>query len=174
MAKANYRLAAEVKAIAEDLIPKYHQHLVDFDVKLEYVFIDKTPKSKNREIWGKCRKVSGINAFLVNSQNERGAGTDPFFVIEISEPIWDVLPPDKRVALVDHELCHACAIVEQDEDKDDADPVKLSLKPHDLEEFVCVVRRHGLWRDDIEDFVEAALKRKKDDATRHAEEISGT
>jgi hypothetical protein len=65
------------------------------------------------------------------------------------------------VALVDHELCHAWALADQDEDNDEADPVKLSLRPHDLEEFSCIVRRHGMWREDIEDFVESAIKSKE-------------
>jgi len=144
-----------VKQIAEDLIPKYHQHLIDFDVRIEYVFIDKTPKAKGREVWGTCRKISNLNAFLANGQD----GSDPFFVITISEPVWEVLPPKSKIALVDHELCHAWAEAQQDEETDGSeDVVKLSLRPHDLEEFSCVVRRHGLWRDDIQAFVDAALK----------------
>jgi predicted metallopeptidase len=153
MAQANYRPAPEVKEIAEDLIQKYHQHLLDFSVKLEYVFVDKTPKSKGREVWGTCRKVSSLNAFLANEQE----GTDPFFVIVISEPVWDILPPNSKAALVDHELCHAWAEASQKEDTDGSeDVVKLSIQPHDLEEFSCIVRRHGLWREDVETFVKAA------------------
>ena len=152
MPSAKHRPAPEVQAIAEELIPKYHQHLIDFSVRLEYVFLDKTPKSKGMEIWGRCRKVSGLNAFLANKQE----GSDPFFVIEISEPIWDILPPECRMALVDHELCHAAAEAAQDEDDDEADPVKLSVNPHDLEEFCCIVRRHGMWRDNVKSFIEAA------------------
>jgi predicted metallopeptidase len=158
MAKANYHPAPEVRKIAEDLIPKYHQHLIDFSVKLEYIFVDKTPKRKGREIWGTCRKVSSLNAFLANEKE----GSDPFFVIVISEPVWDVLPPDKRIALVDHELCHAWAEANQKEDDDEADPVKLSVNPHDLEEFSCIVRRHGLWREDVKSFVEAATRKSND------------
>jgi predicted metallopeptidase len=158
MAQAQYKAAPEVREIAENLIPKYHQHLVDFDVKLEYVFIDKTPKSKNSEVWGTCRKVSSLNAFLGNGQD----GSDPFFVITISEPVWDVLPHDKRVALVDHELCHAWAEASQKEDSDGSeDVVKLSVKTHDLEEFCCVVRRHGFWRESIEYFVKSAINTSK-------------
>lgn len=161
MPKTNYRPAPEVKKIAEELIPKYHQHLLDFNVRIEYVFSDKTPKSKGRETWGSCRKVSSLNAFLANAQD----GTDPFFVIVISEPVWEILPHAARVALVDHELCHAWAEADQNEDDDGSDdPVKLSTKPHDLEEFACIVRRHGLWRDDVRSFVEAALKTKKDES----------
>lgn len=162
--------APAVEKIAEELIPKYHQHLLDFDVKIRYAFINKTPKNKGREVWGTCRKITGANAFMAKDNPDGG----DFFLITISRDVFDVLPPDKRIALVDHELCHAWAEVKQAKEEaevsqDEVDdqierdtPVKLSLKPHDLEEFSCIVRRHGLWREDIEDFVEAALKSKED------------
>lgn len=161
--------APEVKEIAENLIDKYHQHLIDFKIKIRYLFVSKTPKSKGKEVWGTCRKVSGLNAYL-----EGGTSDDePFFVITISHDVWQVLPPDKRVALVDHELCHAHAEVKQAKEEADVkqvevdnqieqdNPVRLSIKPHDLEEFSCIVRRHGLWRDDIKDFVNEALRGAK-------------
>lgn len=166
MAKTNYYDAPEVRQIAEDLIPKYHQHLIDFDVKIRYVFIDKTPKNKGREVWGTCRKVSNLNAFLADGDDS----CEPFFVITISQDVWDVLPHDKRIALVDHELCHTLAEANQKEDDDEADPVKLSTVPHDLEEFSCIVRRHGLWRDDIEAFVKAATSGDSNEKG-HAEDV---
>jgi len=159
MASAQHRPALEVAEIATNLVEKYHRHLLDFDVKLEYVFVDKTPKRNGKEVWGTCRKVSSLNAFLAGDDD----GSDPFFVIVISEPIWDILPPDTRKALIDHELCHAWAKANQKEDDDEADPVKLSLRPHDVEEFACIIRRHGLWREDIQDFVDAALKAKDEE-----------
>lgn len=161
-----YFESPEVKAIAEELIPQYHQHLIDFQVKLRYLFVNKTPKSGGKEVWGTCRKVSGINAYL-----EGGESDEPFFVITISKDVWDILPPDKRIALVDHELCHAAAEVKQAKEEADVSgqevdnqietdhPVKLSINPHDLEEFSCIVRRHGLWREEIEEFVSAALNK---------------
>lgn len=157
--------APEVEAIANELIPKYHQHLLDFNVKIRYLFVSKTPKSGGKEVWGTCRKVSGMNAFL-----EGGAKNDgPFFVITMSKDVWELLSEDKRRALTDHELCHASASVKQAKDEADADldaeieqdnPVKLSIKPHDLEEFSDIVRRYGLWREDVQEFVEAALRSK--------------
>ena len=144
-----YDPAPSVKAIADDLIPKYHPHLLDFSVKMEYRFVDKIPKKGGKEVWGSCRKISALPASLAQD-NVDG---DPFFVIVISAPIWDVLPDDKRRALVDHELCHALAEYNED---DENPAVKLSTKPHDLEEFSCIIRRHGMWRDDIKDFIETA------------------
>jgi predicted metallopeptidase len=166
MTTAKYFEAPEVQKIADKLIPQYHQHIIDFSVKIRYVFVDKTPNSKGKEVWGTCRKVSGLNAYL---EGESPDG-DAFFVITISKDIWDILPEDKRIALVDHELCHAVAEAKQQKNDSDSDddmetdnPIKLSVKPHDLEEFSCIVRRHGLWREDIQEFVDAALKKSKEE-----------
>lgn len=162
MAKATYRPASTVKKVAEELIEKYHQHLLDYKVKLEYVFVDKTPKSKGREVWGTCRKITGLNAFLSNDAEE------PYFVIVISEPVWDVLPPDKRRALVDHELCHAWAEADQNEDTDGSeDVIKLSVNPHDCEAFNAEIRRHGLWRDGLEELIKAAREKDEQNSETH-------
>lgn len=145
-----YKEAPEVKEVADKLIPKYHQHLLDFNVRVDYLFIDKIPMKGGKEVWGSCRKITNLNAYLAK---DKQSGGDPFFVITIAQPVWDVLPPNDREALVDHELCHASA---EATTKDDEDVVKLSINPHDMEEFAAIVRRHGMWRDSIEEFVKAA------------------
>jgi hypothetical protein len=150
MASVKFSPAPEIKVIADELIPKYHQHLIDFSVKIEYVFVDKTPKSKSGK-WGSCKKISGQNAFLANQQE----GSDPFFVITIPEPIWEALSHDSKLALVDHYLCFAHAEANQKDDDGESDPVKLSLETPDLVEFSCIVRRHGLWRDEVKVLVDA-------------------
>jgi len=158
--KTTYREAKEVEEIANELIPKYHQPLIDFNVNIRYCFVNKVSKKSDKEIWGTCQKISGKNAYLA----EDNPDNEPFFLIVISEPIWEVLPLDKKMALVDHELCHCAAEVKQtdtDDDFEQDNPVKLSVKPHDLEEFSCIVKRHGLWRQEIEDFVKAATKEKE-------------
>lgn len=144
-----YRPAPAVARVAGELIPKHHQHL--HGVRIDYVFRSETAKSNGKEIWGKARKITGLNAFLATPEDERPVedDIDDFFVIEISEPVWAILDPAERAALVDHELCHLTV----EEDKDDN--LKLKLRPHDLEEFVAIVRRHGLWRDDVETFAAA-------------------
>lgn len=151
MAKTIYTPADEVKQIAEELIPKYHSHLEECKVRIDYVFISKTPSKGGKDVWGTCRKITNLNAHLAGEE-------EPFFVITISEPVWNVLPPDKKIVLVDHELCHAWA--EFDDDEDNPDAVKLSILPHNVEEFAAIIRRHGLWSEDVKSFVEEALKTK--------------
>lgn len=145
----NYAPAPEVKEIAEQLIPLYHPHLSG--ARIEYVFTDKVTKRANKEVWGTMRKVSNLAAYLAGDQQSRQQGvTEEFFVMTITEPIWEDLEEDKREALVDHELCHAMLQIDKK-----GDP-KLSILPHDLEEFTAIVKRHGLWREDVKRFAESA------------------
>lgn len=160
-----YRPASEVRRIAEWLIPQHHPDLDQ--VRIEYVFRSEAAKSRGKQIWGKARKVTGLNAYLATLTGFAGAlaemaeldatvsinGTtlpsdtakaEPFFVLEIAEDVWAQLDGSQRTALVDHELCHFA--VGHD---DDGQPV-LSTRPHDLEEFRSIVERHGLWRPDVE------------------------
>lgn len=144
-----YTTASEAEHIATRLIDEHHRHLLD--TRVEFVFRDKASKSKGKVTLGKARKVSGLNAFL-SRRTEDGEDTDgaDFFVIELAQDEWDDMPPSKRRALIDHELCH-CTI-EYDEEKD---VVTLGIRAHDVEEFTEIIERHGLWKDDLADFAKA-------------------
>lgn len=156
----SYRPAPAVERIAKDLIADHH---VDLDgVRIEYVFRDKHTKSNGKPVMGKARKISGLNAYLGRGYKDVTLTTDgfstragdivdaeDFFVIEIAEDIWATLDQGQRVALVDHELTHCATTYDED-----ADEVKLTIRPHDLEEFRSVVDRHGLWHPDLSRFAE--------------------
>lgn len=144
-----YTPAPEVKKIATELIKQHHQHLAD--VKIEYIFSSKTAIKSGKEIWGTMRKITSLPAYFAAEEDDKTGGySEPFFAMVISEQIWNDLPDAKKLALVDHELCHGG--VETDSD---GNP-KLKIITHDLEEFSAVVQRHGLWRADVQDFVEKA------------------
>jgi hypothetical protein len=146
--------APEVQKIAQELIPEHHPHLVD--VRIDYVFIDKIPNKGNKQVWGTMRKIGSLAAYLAApSEEQEDGGAGDFFCMTITKPVWDQLEHDDRVALVDHELCHAG--VEEDEDG----IKKLKTIPHDLEEFNCIVERHGLWRKDVQLFADTAATAKK-------------
>jgi hypothetical protein len=158
--------APEVEKIAKELIPLYHKHIIDLSVDVRYSFTEKTPKSKGKEVWGTVKKITGQNAYHA-ADNPDG---EPFFSISISKDVWDALPHLKRVALVDSKLCECWAEVKQAKNEAEADleaeieqdnPVKLTLKSADVVEFACIVKRHGLWREEVEELVDAALDAKK-------------
>jgi len=154
---STYSPAPEVEAIARDLIADHHQHLdtaLNENVSLTYLFIDPPPKKNGKTVLGMCKKLSSLPAYL----SRRLAGeysTDPLFAIVISLEAWKILEPKQKIALVDHELCH-CKI-----EIDEEGETKLGVEPHDIEEFKAVVLRHGLWLNDLVEFVDAAERSKQ-------------
>lgn len=54
--------------------------------------------------------------------------------------------------------CRSWALVESGTETDFVDN---SDEPTPDKQFTCIIRRHGLWRDDVKDFVDAALRAKQ-------------
>lgn len=146
-----YRPAPAAEHIGARLIKAHHTHLSD--VRIDYVFRSKASKDKGKVVLGKARKMGGLNAWLATDVDERAVEPDEFFVIELAEDEWAGLSDKQRVALVDHELSHCVVSF----DNKDEEP-KLGIAPHDLEEFVEVVRRHGLWKQDVADLVKVGAE----------------
>lgn len=145
-----YQPAPEVEDVARDLIYDYHSHLAS--VRIIYVFASESLTEKGKVVWGRAKKVSGLNAWLASEDKSRDAAApDEFFVIEIHRGTWLLLDEKCKKALVDHELSHCDVDIETN---------KLSLRPHDLEEFNSIVRRYGLWRPDVEFFIKAAKQQE--------------
>lgn len=148
---AIYSAAKEVEEIAGRLISEHYDEL-NFNAEVEIVYRFETPtREKNgKAILGECRKVSGLNSYLYRTGIDATPEAKPFFLILISEDAWRVLNQHQREALVDHELAHVGA------DIDDKGNTVFSIKPHDIEEFRDVVARHGMYLADIEKFIDAA------------------
>lgn len=151
--------APDVQEIAERYIAEYHAHLIQNAVKMVYLFRDDVPVRMGKNVMGEAKKVTGLSAFLAGQPAEIdyeeisvNPDAEPFFAIIISQPIWDRLTLPQREALIDHELSH-CYAEENDEGE-----VMLKMLAHDLGEFNAVVRRHGLWQEDVEKFLKAAQK----------------
>lgn len=142
---AEFTAAPEVEAIARDLIGAHHKHLIN--VPIRYVFRSEAAKSGGKIVWGKARKIGGLQAFLAVKEDDlpvMETEGNEFFVIEIARDIWEDLTDAARAALVDHELMHC-----------ETEGDKLVISPHDVEEFSGIIRRHGLWRDDVKIFAQA-------------------
>jgi hypothetical protein len=140
-----YTLAPEVKEIAQKLIANHHSDLIG--TRIEYIFRSEAAESNGKTVYGKARKLSGLNAFLatpdrapVGQPDASTPEVEAFFVLEIAADVWKMIDKKQRAALVDHELCHFYV-------RPDG---ALALMPHDVEAFAAEVRRHGLWREDLE------------------------
>lgn len=133
-----YQASEEVMTVAAELIATVHEHLVQANIC--YLFRTDEWTKKGRYIYGKAYKVPEQWRYL--------SGYDLLMVINRS--VWTTLTPEQRTALVDHELCHFERI------DDAAGNVKSwTLVDHDVEEFIGVVRRHGLWKVDVQELVKA-------------------
>lgn len=164
-----YQLAPEAEKIGRQLVNKHHTHLED--ERIQYVFRSEAATSGGKTVWGKARKVTGLNAFLATPDPDdeladATAGrlgrtlalpvdeweeTDPFFVIELAHDIWQTLTGKQKIALVDHELSH-CRI------KTSSDgTASITVVGHDIEEFEAVVHRNGLWNTASKHFAKVAI-----------------
>lgn len=157
-----YAESPEVEAIGRDLIKTYHGHLVN--TRVDFCFVAQVDEEgntqpmmkKGKEHWGDARKITGINAHLAGA-------ADPFFCIEISQHTWEGLEPIQQRALIDHELSHLG--IEDD---------KLTLLPHDIEEFGPIVARYGLWRKDVKNFAEIVQQLQLDFTSETKDEADAT
>lgn len=138
-----------------DCVEEHHEELVDARIALAWCTSWK-PDVDGRVVLGKCKKASDLDREFA-----------PFdFVILLSRWWWqDLQVTDaQRVALLDHELCHAAVRY----DDKTGDPVRdergrkvYRVRKHDIEEFADIVRRHGTYKRDLEMFAAEILKRAR-------------
>lgn len=151
----SYKAAPDADRIAHELLSDVHDHLAEFPVRC--IFQDEPDKIKGREALATIRKLGGLQAFLAGSVELQGLQEclDLDLPAEFSEPrdillicIWHLgwtrLTADQKMALIDHELCHARTV--EDEKTGDR---RVVIVGHDCEEFFSVIHRHGDWKGEI-------------------------
>ena len=67
------------------------------------------------------------------------------YLVWVARDSWDKMSLEQRGALLDHEFCHCAETARGD----------WGLCQHDVEEFVAIIERHGLWKRDLERLGEA-------------------
>jgi hypothetical protein len=154
-------------ALLAELVDAHHRDLREASIVLAWC-TSWRPDVDGRVILGKCKKASDLDRELTTYD----------FVILLSRSFWrnqDLLIADastseedrnaartRQRALLDHELMHACVKFD-----DKGEPVYdergrkvYRVRKHDLEEFVDVVKRHGIYKSDIEAFAKALGQEK--------------
>jgi len=139
MAELKLEYAPEVEKVAKKLIQKHHPHLIEANII--YLFRRGTWTSRRKACFGNAEKANPKLKYLTD-------GTD--FIITIHYETWQMLPPSAREALVDHQLCHCSR---GDDDKH-GNPTWY-IEPHTVEDFAAIIRRHGLWAEDLKMIVRA-------------------
>lgn len=111
--------------------------------KIAYLFVESIVSHGAPKL-GTAARASSKLAFLAKVD----------FVITLNLPLWWQLTFEQRIALVDHELSHLCV---------DSDDGRLSIVPHDVEEFGTIVRRWGLWQPRLRRFAEVVAETAQGD-----------
>lgn len=136
----------DMEAATKELIRNYHPHLAKAQIALAWNL------SWNADVdgflvLGKCKKGSDLDREL--------HGYD--FVILLNQMAWGALTAPQRVALIDHELCHAEISKDQHGHPkiDERGRIVYRTRKHDLEEFKAIYERHGMYKENLADFVKA-------------------
>lgn len=124
----------EVIEIAQEVIEKWHPDLEE--ASIAFIFRTEAPTSNGRVAYGAASRIKPEHQLL---------GLDHDFLIWLAQDKWYTLTDAQKVALIDHELCH---VGFNDKDK----PVMID---HDIQEFACIIERHGFWWPNPERFIEA-------------------
>lgn len=137
--KPEYRDASdEVRKVAADLISKVHTHLAE--ASIVYLFRSGEWKNKGQIIFGTADKTAAKQKHLT--------GAD--FVITVNKDVWDAnQDKKKREALLDHVLNY-CG---RGEDDKEGNPKWCKNVP--MLVFAGVIRRHGLWTDNLQTLLKA-------------------
>ncbi len=137
----DYERSPEVEAIARDLIPRFHRHLLDGNARIAYLFRDRAWKTTSQMvILGKASKRSEIDKVLSANRED--------FIIIIAKPDWDKLDSPKKEILVDHELAHCGVLITNRGDQ------KWIILDHPIEEFPEILARHESRRQELGALIE--------------------
>lgn len=143
-----------------DLIRKDHERLAEARICLVWRYGWKRDKGGHL-VLGKCKKASDYDKTFAEFD----------FVILLNAEAWQKLEWRQRVALLDHELCHATRSVNK------AGESVWRIRKHDVEEFREIIERHGCYKQDLDEFVKAAVARERpglfDAPTAEAAEAAG-
>lgn len=132
----------------DEILHEHHDDLHEARIALAWCTSWK-PDVDGRVTLGKCKKASDLDRELMAYD----------FIILLSRAFWedaDVTDAQRR-ALLDHELCHAAVKCDESGEPliDERERPVYRIRKHDIEEFESVVRRHGMYKRDLERFAQA-------------------
>ena len=141
-------------AMLTELVREHHQDLRDARIALAWATSWKADVDGRLKL-GKCKKIGDPDRELMKQD----------FVIILEQKFWQnpTVTDDQRRALLDHELCHGQ--LKHDENGEPVEDEKgrkiYRLRRHDVEEFTEIMRRHGCYKRDLEEFAKALYKSKQ-------------
>ncbi|UIW10312.1 putative metallopeptidase [Flyfo siphovirus Tbat2_3] len=136
-----------------------HSHLIDADVR--FMWASSAFAKKGRTVLGQAEEVAmragGWQKARMEQQMHEWFGEIPRFIITLAADYCSQCSDLDFCALVEHELYHIAQATDEfgaPKFTQEGEP-KLTLRGHDVEEFVGVVRRYGASAD-VQQLVDAA------------------
>ncbi len=140
-------------ALAKEIIAAYHPHLNH--ARIAIVFRDgDAPTSNGKETLGQTSLVTSKMQVIAKERFD--------FLIWLAGDWWHEATDSQRRALLDHELCH-CG----------GEPYAWKLRGHDVQEFACILDRHGPWYRELHNFINVTRNRLMTQADLLIEEMAG-
>jgi hypothetical protein len=107
-------------------------------------------------VLGKCVKVSDLYREYA----------DYDFIIVLNREFYDepTVTKEQRIALIDHEMCHAAPTYNDETGEHEVDERGRYLfrtRSHDVQEFFEIIQRNGLWKRDLQQMAEVIVQKKK-------------
>lgn len=168
---------SEYKAL-DDLVSAHHSELRDARIALAWCTSWRADVDGKITI-GRCKRASQLDRELMAYD----------FVILLQKDFWTSVSVtrEQRIALLDHELCHATVKLDpynHEPIEDERGRKIYRLRKHDVEEFNEIPERHGLYKRDLELFAQALnraqhaeqprlLEALTESVTKHAEPALG-
>ncbi|KAA5920928.1 hypothetical protein F3I27_23375 [Pantoea sp. Bo_2] len=137
-----------------------HAHLIDADIS--FMWASAAFSKKGRTVLGQAEEVmlraGGWQKARMEQQMHEWFGRVPKFIITLAADYCSQCSDPEFCALVEHELYHIAQATDEygapKFNRDTGQPV-LTLRGHDVEEFVGVVRRYGASAE-VQTLVDAA------------------
>lgn len=118
----------ELLELAREVIEQSHPHLRA--ARFGFAFRNEAGTRHGFQVLASVSVVSPLQKVHLNFD----------YLIWVAFPDWTIMSAEKRVALLDHEFCHC-------RPKDNGE---WGICDHDVQEFLAVIKRHGLWRYDLQ------------------------
>jgi hypothetical protein len=132
----NYELASKkIIDLANEIIGQYHPRLKN--ERIAYVIKYGAWTKNGKDVLGNAHKCSEKEMLL----------TGYTFIITLAGVLL-MLPENVIRAVIDHELSH-CGV-----EKNEDGQTKRYIIAHDLEDFAQVIKRYGLYSEDVKYFIQ--------------------
>lgn len=148
MLSATSEIGKPIYQMVKQLVKEHHEDILDARIGVAWCESWKADVDGHLTL-GKCKKASDLDRELADFD----------FIILLNKQWWSLpsVTPAHHRALLDHELCHAAVRLDKflEPVVDERGRKVWRIRKHDIEEFGDIVKRHGLYKRDLEKFAQA-------------------